>query len=122
MALCDIDVVVMGIGLAAVIGGFAAERGSGGSSGSKFLAKVANRGFGDFISGFRGLGDIRGGGVRVRTGSGDFGRWDSADTFIEAAVADLLLAGLFIVCGDTAFCSKRPIRDVVGGIGVVSKA
>ena len=79
-------------------------------------------GFGDFISGLedfviRGVGE----GVRARTedllggaGSGDRGG------LTVALVADLLRAGPFPVC-DTAFCSNMPIKEVVGGIELVSR-
>jgi len=39
---------------------------------------------------------------------------------LDADVADLLAGGRLTVCDDAAFCSNIPIKDVVGGIGVVS--
>jgi hypothetical protein len=78
-------------------------------------------GFGDFISGLedfviRGVGE----GVWARTedlldaGSGD------GSGLTVALVADLLRVGPFPVC-DAAFCSNMPIKEVVGGIELVSR-
>lgn len=87
-----------------------------------FRAGRAKEGFGDFISG--GFEDLvmRGSGERDLGGMEDLLDPDSGDGggLIVVLVANLLSAGLFPVCG-AVFCSNMPIKDVVGGIELVSR-
>ena len=112
----------MGIAIGVVIGieGFRPVGGGFRSSDSpETLCIVANVGFVDFTVGFRGL-FASGDGVRFRMGDGDPLILD--DAFAGVAEAALLTAGRWTFDLDAAFCSNIPIKDVVGGIGVVSRA
>jgi hypothetical protein len=60
----------------------------------------------------KGLGERHLAGVIDRCGDGG--------AFTVALVAGLLRAGFFLLCG-AAFCSNIPIKDVVGGIEMVSR-
>lgn len=80
---------------------------------------VANEGLVAVTGGFRGL-FANGDGVRARAGDGDA---ICLEASAGVAVADLLAVGRLTAVGDNAaFCSNIPIKDVVGGIGVVSRA
>jgi hypothetical protein len=52
-------------------------------------------------------------------GKGDAERGPPGDRLV-AEVADLLIGDRFRLCGDAAFFSNIPIKDVVGDIDVVS--
>ncbi len=84
---------------------------------SEALCMVANEGLVAFTGGFRDL-FVNGDGVRARAGDGD-----AICLGVFVAVTDLLPVGCLTAVGaDAPFCSNIPIKDVVGGIGVVSKA
>ncbi len=109
----------MGIGVVIGTEGFRPVGGGFRSSDSpETLCIVAKVGFVDFTGGFRGL-FANGDGVRFRMGDGDP---LILDAFAGVAEAALLAAGRWTVDLDAAFCSNIPIKDVVGGIGVVSRA
>jgi hypothetical protein len=109
-----------GIGFEVGMEGF---RAGGGGFGGLGLGKIgrAKEGLGDLISGLEDL-VIRGVGEGVRARTEDLFREGSGDGGgrTVVVVADLLRAGLFSVCG-AAFCSNMPIKDVVGGIELVSR-
>lgn len=109
----------MGIGVVMGTDGFRPVGGGfRGSDSPETLCIVAKVGFGDFTSGFRGL-FASGDGVRFRVGAG---LPLLLDAFIGVAVSGLLAASCLTVDVEAAFCSNIPIKDVVGGIGVVSRA
>jgi hypothetical protein len=113
----DLDRIDIGLETGRV--GFGATGGGlGGSQCTDCFDISVKVGFGDFISGFRGLAGT-GDGVRALVGKGDAERCGPGD-LLEADVADLLAGGRLRVCGDAAFCSNIPIKDGVGGIDVVS--
>lgn len=87
-----------------------------GSDSPETLCIVARVGFGDFKGGFLGL-FTSGEGVRCLMGPGII-----LDAFGGVAVTGLLAACRLTTDGEDAFCSNMPIKDVVGGIGLVSKA
>lgn len=90
------------------------------SDSSESLWICANVSFGGTPEDVVGLAD-RGDGDCVLLGSEEPGL-RAGDLFIVADVADFFTGGRFTVAGEAAFCSNIPIKDVVGGIGVVSKA
>lgn len=92
--------------------------GLGGSECTDCLWTCAKVGFGDFISGFRGLAGT-GDGIRALAGRGDKERCGPRER-MEADVADLSVGSCLRVCVEATFCSNIPIKDVVGGIDVVS--
>jgi hypothetical protein len=99
--------------------GFAATGGvPGGSDCTGCLDTCVKVGLGDLISGFRGLAGI-GDGVRVLAGRGEAVRGGPGGR-LEADVADLFPGGCLKLGGDVAVCSNIPIKEVVGGIDVVS--
>ena len=109
----------MGIGEVSGIEGFRPVGGGfRGSDSPETLSMVARVGFVDFTGGFRVL-FTSGDGVRSRIGAG-------LPLFLYApvgvAVADPLGPSRLTTDVFPAFCSNMPIRDVVGGIGVVSRA
>jgi hypothetical protein len=109
----------IGFGLAGGTTGFAAT--GGGLRGSDCIFCLDNCvkvGLGDLISGFwslLGFGD----GVKALVGRGDTARGGPGDRR-EVGVIDLFMGALLRLCDDTAFCSNIPIKEVVGGIGLVS--
>ena len=119
--------LVVGAGISAGLeGGWKAVVIFGDSVGLGDRTKVFGRlGFGDLISGFCFRGwSFLGDGVRALTGKGGSrysGNW--LGTWV-ADVIDLLMVGFFLTvcCFAEAFCSNMEIKEVVGGIGVVSKA
>lgn len=78
---------------------------------------VASGGFVDVTAICRGF-CASGEGVRALDGRVETGLCTALG---GASVDTLLICGRLTLVGDTSFCSNIPIKDVVGGMGVISK-